>query len=82
MKAHTYQKEYELVEFNLYLDNSKDATTVVDMVVESDDIDNIATDFGKCFIVDTDKTSYVFYNYELSEYYKIGGGLIRLVYVK
>ena len=42
MKVKTYEAQYELIEFNLYIDHSKeDAINVADLVIESDDLEFI-----------------------------------------
>ena len=83
MKAKTFEAQYELVEFNHYVDpNGEKPTDVVDIVVESDNIDFIEKEFNNLFVVETDKSSYVFFDYELIECYDIGGGLIRVICVK
>lgn len=83
MKAKTFEAQYELVEFNHYMDhNEENPTDVVDFVVESNNIDFIEKEFGNLFVICTEKDSYVFSNYELIECYEVGGGLIRVICVK
>lgn len=83
MKANTFGAQYELVEFNHYVDHEKEEPiNVVDFVVESDNIDFIEKDFTHLFVIDTEESSYVFNDYELTECYAIGGGLIRVICVK
>ena len=83
MKAKTFAAQYELIEFNHYIDHdSEESTSVVDIVVESDNIDFIKKEFDNIFVVETDKEIYVFSNYELIECYEIGGKLIRVICIK
>lgn len=83
MKAKTFEAQYELVEFNHYMDHNKEnPTDVVDFVVESNNIDFIEKEFDNLFVICTEKDSYVFSNYELIECYEVGGGLIRVICVK
>jgi len=83
MKAKTFEAQYELVEFNHYMDhNEENSTDVVDFVVESNNIDFIEKEFDNLFVICTEKDSYVFSNYELIECYEVGGGLIRVICVK
>lgn len=83
MKAKTFEAQYELVEFNHYMDHDKEnPTDVVDFVVESNNIDFIEKEFDNLFVICTEKDSYVFSNYELIECYEVGGGLIRVICVK
>lgn len=83
MKVKTFEAHYELVEFNHYIDHDKkEPVSVVDLVVKSDNIEFIQKEFDNIFIVEADKLSYVFYNYELTECYEVGDGLIRVICVK
>lgn len=83
MNVKTFEAQYELVEFNLYMDHSvEDAISVVDLVVESDDVDFIEKEFNNTFVVDTDKLFYVFSGYELNECYKVGDNLVHIICVK
>jgi hypothetical protein len=85
MKAKTFEAQYELTDFNLYMDNSNDnneVVTVVDFVVENDNLDFIEKEFNNIFIIETDKTTYLFSDYKLIECYSIGEGLIRVICVK
>lgn len=85
MKAKTFEDQYNVIDFNLYLDNiedEKETISVVDFVLESDDIDFIKNEFNNIFMIEGDKLSYLFSGYELTECYKVGDGLIRVICVK
>ena len=83
MEAITFGAQYELIEFNHYIDHeSEETTSVLDIVIKSNAIDCIEKEFNNLFVIDTEKTSYVFSSYELIEYYEVGGGLIRIICVK
>jgi hypothetical protein len=83
MKAKTFGAQYELVEFNHYVDNEREKpVNVVDLVVESDNIEFIENEFNHLFVIETGDSSYVFNEYELTECYEVGGGLIRVICVK
>ena len=83
MKAKTFEAQYELVEFNYYVNHEEDKiVNVVDLVIESDNINFVENEFNNIFIVDTDKDSYTFSGYELIECYEIGGGLIKVMCIK
>lgn len=76
---------HNLTDFNLYMDNNTDideVVTVVDFVVESNNIDFVKKEFNNMFIIDTEKVSYLFADYELIECYKISENLIRVICVK
>jgi hypothetical protein len=83
MKAKTFGAQYELVEFNHYVDSGKEKPiNVVDFVVESDNIEFIENEFSHLFVIETGETLHVFNDYELTECYEVGGGLIRVICVK
>ena len=83
MKAKTYAAQYELIEFNHYMDHNKDkSVSVVDLIIESDDIDFIQKEFDHLFVINTDSDSYAFLDYKLTECYDVGGGLTRVICVK
>ena len=83
MKAKTFGAQYELVEFNHYVDSGKEKPiNVVDFVVESDNIEFIENEFSHLFVIETGENFHVFNDYELTECYEVGGGLIRVICVK
>ena len=83
MKAVTFGAQYELIEFNHYIDQeSEETVNVLDIVIKSNTMDCIENEFNNLFVIDTEKTNYVFSNYELIEYYEVGGGLIRIICIK
>ena len=85
MEAKTFEAQYNLTDFNLYMDNNTDideVVIVVDFVVESNNIDFVKKEFSNMFVIDTGKVSYLFANYELIECYEIGKDLIRVICVK
>lgn len=83
MKAKTFGAQYGLIEFNHYMDHEKDhPTSVVDIIIECNDISYINDEFTHLFIIITEDCSYVFTNYEVIECYEIGGGLVRVICVK
>lgn len=83
MKVKTFEAQYDLIEFNHYIDQDKEEpVSVVDLVVKCDNIEFVEKEFNMLFVVETEKLSYVFYDYELTECYSVGGGLIRVICVK
>lgn len=85
MEVKTFEAQYELIEFNLYMDSSEDKdeiTTIVDLVIKFDNIDFIKNELSNIFIVDNDNVSYVLSGYKIKECYKIGDNLIRTICVK
>lgn len=83
MTVKTFKAEYELVEFNHYIDHSHDEpVSVIDLVIRTNDIDYLIDELGSLFAIETDKHSYVFSGYGLSEYYEVGEGLVKIVCIK
>lgn len=85
MEVKTFEAQYELIEFNLYMDSSEDKdkiTTIVDLVIKFDNIDFIKNELNNIFIVDNDNISYVLSEYKVKECYKIGDNLIRAICIK
>lgn len=83
MKVKTFEAQYDLIEFNHYIDKDKEEPiSVVDLVVKCDNIEFIEKEFNMLFVVEANKLNYVFYDYELTECYSVGGGLIRVICVK
>ena len=83
MEVKTFGAQYELIEFNHYASHDEEnPIEVLDVVIESNDVDFIEEEFSGLFVVDTKKESYVFSNYKPIEYYEVGSGLIRIICVK
>ena len=82
MKIYTSMAQYELIEFNHYIDQSGDSIIhVVDFVVELSNIDSIEEEFSN-FLISTKDFAYSLLNYEVTEYYEIGNGLVQIICVK
>ena len=83
MQIKTFKAEYELVEFSHYIDHSHDEpVSVIDLIVRTNDIDYLVDELGNLFAIETDRHSYVFSGYEISEYYEVGEGLVKVVCIK
>lgn len=82
MHIKTFGAEYDLVEFNFYIDHENNSASVLDVVVETDDVDLIAQELSNLFVIEAENTHYVFSNYKPIEYYEVGGGLVRVICVK
>ena len=85
MKAKTFEAQYELIEFDLYMDSDnsrKETISIVELVIKSNDIDFVKEEFNNTFIVEAENLSYVFSGYKLTECYEIGSGLIRAICIK
>ena len=78
MQIKTFKAEYELIEFSHYIDHSHDEpVSVIDLIVRTNDIDYLIDELGNLFASETDRHSYVFSGYEISEYYEVGEGLVK-----
>ena len=84
MEVKTCQSKYELTEFHSYFNNASDDEhiNVIELLLNTDSLDFIEKDFSNIFIVETDRHTYVFSNYEVLEYYITESGLVKVVYVK
>ena len=84
MEVKTCQSKYELTEFHSYFNNASDDEhiNVIELLLNTDSLDFIEKDFSNIFIVETDRHTYVFSNYEVLEYYITESGLVRVVCVK
>lgn len=85
MVAKTFEAQYEIVDFNLYLSEDidrKEVINIVDFVIEESNVDFIKKEFNGIFVIDNDKLSYLFSGYKIKECYPISGNLIRVICVK
>ena len=54
MEAITFGAQYELIEFNHYIDHeSEETANVLDIVIKSNAIDCIEKEFNNLFVIDT-----------------------------
>lgn len=81
MEVKTFEAQYELIEFNHYID-TESGVSVVDLVVKMDNIDFVEKEFDNTFIIEANNLTYVFSGYDLNEYYEVGDNLIQVVCVK
>ena len=83
MKVKTFKAQYELVEFDHYMDHSyEDIINVVDLLLKTNDIDYVKDELEDLFAVDTGKQAYVFSGYQVNECYEIEDGLVKVVCIK
>lgn len=84
MKVKTLQKtQYNLIEFHHYIDNVGDSKiiNVLELVIKSDNLEFIS-ELTDTFLIITDDQSYIFSNYEVSEYYPIDENYIKVICIK
>ena len=84
MEVKTFKSQYELLEFNHYIDNSNpDAQiSVIELLLNTKDIEYLEGELSDIFAIITDKQAYVFSGYEVSECYEEDNGLIKVVCIK
>lgn len=84
MEVKTCQSQYALAEFHSYINKTSDdnCINVVELLLDTDQLDYIEKDFSSIFIVETNKHTYVFSGYEVIEYYLTDDGLVRVTCTK
>ena len=84
MKVKTFKSEYELIEFNHYVDNISSDTqiSVIEFLLNAKDMEYLEDELSDIFAIVTDKQAYVFSGYEVSECYEDENGLIKVVCIK
>ena len=84
MKVNTYQKQYNLIEFHCYIDrpDGDECISIVELVIDTNELDYISEDFSNLFVVEAPHHSYVFSNYEVNEFYLTDEGYTKVVCVK
>ena len=84
MEIKTFEARYELVEFCYYIDNSSPGqhVNVIELLVDTKDIEFLENELSSIFVVETDKQTYVFSGFEVSECYEDDNGLIKVVCIK
>ena len=84
MEAKTFQSKYDVIEFHTYIANTTDDSyiTVIELLLNTDKLDFIEKDFSDIFVIETDKQTYVFSGYEVSEYYAVDDNTVRVVCTK
>lgn len=83
MEVKTFQSNYDLTEFHSYITQiNDDCINVVELLLNTNELDFIEKDFANTFVIETDKQTYVFSGYEVDEYYPIENELVKVVCVK
>lgn len=83
MIVKTFKAQYELLEFNHYIDHShEEPVNVVDLILRTNDIDYVKDELNSLFAIEAGKQTYVFSGYEISECYELGKGLVKVVCIK
>ena len=80
MEIKTFEARYELIEFCHYIDSNQ--INVLELTVNTNDIDFLEHELSIIFAVETEKQTYIFSGYEVSEYYKEDNGLTKIVCIK
>lgn len=80
MEIKTFEARYELIEFCHYIDINQ--INVLELLVNTDDVSFLEEELSTIFAIETEKQTYVFSGYEVSECYEEDNGLIKVVCVK
>ena len=80
MEIKTFEARYELIDFCHYIDPNQ--INVLELTVDTDDMDFLEAELTSIFVIETDKQTYVFSGYEVNECYKEDNGLIKVVCIK
>ena len=80
MEIKTFEARYELIEFCHYIDVNQ--INVLELLVNTDDISFLEEELSTIFAIETEKQTYVFSGYEVSECYEEDNGLIKIVCIK
>jgi hypothetical protein len=80
MEIKTFEARYELVEFCHYIGSNH--INILELTVNTNDIDFLEDELSTIFAIETEKQTYVFSGYEVSECYEEDNGLIKVVCIK
>ena len=80
MEIKTFEARYELIDFCHYIDPNQ--INVLELTVDTDDMDFLEAELASIFAIETDKQTYVFSGYEVNECYKEDNGLVKVVCIK
>ena len=80
MEIKTFEARYELVEFCHYIDPNQ--INVLELSINSDELDYLENELSNIFAIETEKQTYVFSGYDVSECYKEDNGLTKVVCIK
>lgn len=80
MEIKTFEGRYELIDFCHYIDPNQ--INVLELTVDTDDLDYLESELTSIFAIETDKQTYVFSGYEVNECYKEDNGLVKVVCIK
>ena len=80
MEIKTFEARYELIDFCHYIDPNQ--INVLELTVDTDDMDYLESELTSIFAIETDKQTYVFSGYEVNECYKEDNGLVKVVCIK
>jgi len=77
------QTHYNLLEFHHYIDNIDDGKimNILELLIEADNLEFIP-ELADTFIIITGNQSYIFSNYEVSEYYPTDENYVKVICVQ
>lgn len=84
MEVKTFESRYELIEFNHYIDNINPEVqiSIVELLLNTKDIEYLEDELSNIFVIITDKQTYIFSGYSVSECYEENNGLVKVVCIK
>ena len=83
MEIKTFKGQYKLLEFDHHIEDFGDTVVnVLDLLVSADGAEYIEDELNNIFAIDTEKHSYIFSGYEVSECYITEDGFVKVVCVK
>lgn len=83
MTVKTFKAQYELLEFDHYIDHShEEPVSVVCLILRTDDIDYIKDELNDLFAVEDNRNAYIFSDYEIAECYELKKGIVKVVCIK
>lgn len=83
MKLKTFRNEYGLLEFNYHIDNSyKTPINILELLIETKEIDNIKEELSDSFFIETKECTYVYVSFNVEECYLVNNDLLLVVCIK
>lgn len=83
MKLKTFRNEYGLLEFNYHIDSSyKTPINILELLIETKEIDNIKEELSDSFFIETKEYTYVYVGFNVEECYLVNNDLLLVVCIK
>ena len=83
MKIKTLNGEYGLLEFNYHIDDSYETPiNILELLIESNEIEYIKEELSDSFLVETKEYTYVYVDFNVEECYLVNNDLLLVVCIK